>query len=624
MARRLLALVTLFAGWSVAAQTTGTITAVRVYRGQALVTRELRFQAALGPQSYLVTELPAMVEPASLYASGGPGMVVRGVNFRATATSDEPNPEVRALDDQIRQVQTEIAGLQADIDVISRREQFLDKMEEFVAPTAQAELTHGVLNADSLMQLARFSFEQRQEIAQTRLQLTQQQETANERLQQLQRDRAKLTGTGRTLYEAVVFLEAEQAGEATFELSYMVNGVGWQPAYIARLDGGGRQLELEYHAVVTQTTGEDWNDVALTLSTTHPSMVADPPILSPLYIAVGPPTPADAERDRAESYAAARQQLQDEIRAGQATRFGAGRPAGPAGAPGPGTGFGGGGLGAVALPEAGGEEAVLSANILAARLQNLELSASEDVIARAARQQADFGALAADYEMPGRSTLPSRADPQMLMISGLGLEAGFYYTAVPLLSDFVHQAVESVNNTDYALLPGAYNAYTGTQFAGRGVLPMTARGQTLRLGFGTQTQLRVARELKEKRTELRGGNKILTYVYEMRLQNFMDQPARVQVWERLPQPPDDQVRVTLIDEGPALSTDPVYLAEERPRGLLRWDVEVPAGATRQNAMTFQYSFSLEFDRNFDVTELPEHSVERMRSEFENMLRSRAR
>ncbi len=622
MARRLSALVVLLTAWSAAAQTTGSITAVRVYRGQALVTRELRFPAALGPQSYLVTELPAMVEPASLYASGGPGLVVRGVNFRATATSDEPNPEVRALDDQIRQVQTEIAGLQAEIDVVSRREQFLDKMEEFVAPTAQAELTHGVLNADSLMQLARFSFEQRQEIAQTRLQLTQQQETANERLQQLQRDRAKLTGTGRTLYEAVVFLEAEQAGEASFELSYMVNGVGWQPAYIARLDGDRRQLELEYHAVVTQTTGEDWNDVALTLSTTHPSMVADPPILSPLYIAVGPPAPADAERDRAENYAAARQQLQDEIRAGQAaTRPGRGGAAGLAGAPGPaGGGFGGG----VALPETGGEEAVLSANILAARLQNLELSASEDVIARAARQQADFGALAADYEMPGRSTLPSRADPQMLMISGLGLEAGFYYTAVPLLSDFVHQAAESVNNTDYALLPGAYNAYTGTQFAGRGVLPMTARGQTLRLGFGTQTQLRVGRELKEKRTELRGGNKILTYVYEMRLQNFMNQPARVQVWERLPQPPDDQVRVTLIDEGPPLSTDPVYLAEERPRGLLRWDVEVPAGATRQNAMTFQYSFSLEFDRNFDVSELPEHSVERMRNEFENMLRNRAR
>jgi uncharacterized protein (TIGR02231 family) len=206
----------------------------------------------------------------------------------------------------------------------------------------------------------------------------------------------------------------------------------------------------------------------------------------------------------------------------------------------------------------------------------------------------------------------------MFRIAALDLKSDFYYTAAPLLTDYIYQAVEAVNTSDYPLLPGPYNAYLNGAFSGHGNLPLVARGQGLTVGFGAETQLRGARELDEKATEIRGGNKVLTYTYRLRLRNFMDEPVTVRVWDRLPQAPDEQVTVTLADPAPPLSEDALYLAYERPRGLLRWDVEVPARAAGAQAYSFTYQFHLEFDKSYDIGELPAHIAESMQRDLETL------
>jgi hypothetical protein len=143
------------------------------------------------------------------------------------------------------------------------------------------------------------------------------------------------------------------------------------------------------------------------------------------------------------------------------------------------------------------------------------------------------------------------------------------------------------------------------------------------VGFGNETQLRASRELEEKTTEVRGGNKVLTYTYRLRLSNFTDKAAKVRVWDRLPQSSDDQVAVTLGKAEQPLSEDPLYLAVEKPRGLLRWDVEVPAGAAGGKAFTFSYQFTMEFDKSRNIGELPAGAADKMRMEMESLKASSA-
>lgn len=72
-------------------------------------------------------------------------------------------------------------------------------------------------------------------------------------------------------------VESEVAGPVALRLSHLIPCALWRPAYRAVLDEGC--LTLETDAMVWQRTGEDWQDVQLTLSTARSALATDPPRL---------------------------------------------------------------------------------------------------------------------------------------------------------------------------------------------------------------------------------------------------------------------------------------------------------------------------------------------------------
>jgi hypothetical protein len=82
------------------------------------------------------------------------------------------------------------------------------------------------------------------------------------------------------------------------------------------------------------------------------------------------------------------------------------------------------------------------------------------------------------------------------------------------------------------------------------------------------------------------------------IENYSNHKAMVRLQDRLPYAGMTQdVRVTLVDT-PDLSSDPLYLQLDRPKGILRWDIEVPANASGQKARIVEYGYKAEFDRNY--------------------------
>ena len=97
----------------------------------------------------------------------------------------------------------------------------------------------------------------------------------------------------RERYLTSVEVEARTAGELTLDVTYVVNSAAWQALYDirAQLDGEAQDVQWSYLAQVTNNTGEDWNDVALTLSTARPALASIRPELSPWYLDRYEPTP---------------------------------------------------------------------------------------------------------------------------------------------------------------------------------------------------------------------------------------------------------------------------------------------------------------------------------------------
>jgi hypothetical protein len=49
-----------------------------------------------------------------------------------------------------------------------------------------------------------------------------------------------------------------------------------------------------------------------------------------------------------------------------------------------------------------------------------------------------------------------------------------------------------------------------------------------------------------------------------------------------------------------MSTEPLYVRDELPKGLLRWDVTVQPNQNGEKALTIEYEFKMELDKNVNI------------------------
>jgi hypothetical protein len=444
-----------------------------------------------------------------------------------------------------------------------------------------------MLNGDATIALTRFLMDSRGALAGEQVKAKQQIEENARAIEFAQRQLAELTaGANRTLRDAVITLDKGNGNAAgKVRLNYLVGAATWTPQYKLRAGKDKDPVQVEYLGAIVQQSGEDWRDVAVTLSTAEPMLNAAPPALLALYIDVtaapaaanlsgsaggkGAPSAQPAAKLR-ENYAKAQQmrrQAQDALIANQS------------------------------------DAGWLGINTGAALEQTNELLAAEGdaeglELQRGARASREGPSVT--YHLKPRLTVPSRNDPQLIEVARVELAPDYFYKAVPVLTPHVYRLATLTNTSDQVLLPGDATMYQGSDFVGRMSLPLVAVGEQFTAGFGVDPQLQVTRELAGKSRNLQGGNQVHAYHYVIRVSSFKQVPVTVQVWDRLPRAQAEAVGVSLVTTSPELSADAAYLRAERPQNLLRWDVKVEPGEHGEKAKTVTYDFKLEYDRNVAI------------------------
>jgi hypothetical protein len=80
--------------------------------------------------------------------------------------------------------------------------------------------------------------------------------------------------------------------------------------------------------------------------------------------------------------------------------------------------------------------------------------------------------------------------------------------------------------------------------------------------------------------------------------------VQLQVWDRLPLSQESETTgVSLLKATPELSKDGMYLREQRPSNLLRWDLEVEPTMNGEKAMIVSYEFKMELDKQMVINVL---------------------
>ncbi len=264
-----------------------TLDSVTVYREGAICRRVAKL--AGGPDRQLrFGGLPLSLEPGSLRARVhvGAGRVVdvrpqfdvelaEEVDVPAEQKAwEEAGAKLAALELVRQRLNSEIGELQ------SLRPSFLEhKRGEPPRPApVEAMLALGDFTESELTT----RLERRRALDQEILDANQEQQLRQRRMQEA--STSKRAERARLSRVAVVTLAEAPAEAFELELEYRVPGARWVPTYSLTLERGLTKGALQMRASVAQNTGEDWNDVRLSLSTASSSRRADMPELKSLKI----------------------------------------------------------------------------------------------------------------------------------------------------------------------------------------------------------------------------------------------------------------------------------------------------------------------------------------------------
>jgi uncharacterized protein (TIGR02231 family) len=443
-----------------------------------------------------------------------------------------------------------------------------DELKDFTITATKSDLNRGLLNFEPIEKLSGLiedkSFEYHKRTTELDDKITELQKD----LKLLERKRQELmAGRSHTEHEAVLFLSGAGGKKVSLELSYLVNGANWQQQYNLRAKPEKSNVLIEYNAVVNQTSGENWNSVALSLSTAEPTMVAAPPILEPMLVGLSRTVPTPPQQPE--------QVITDlqQYRMGRRSNIKRGIAANK------------------------------ELNQLAAQSQLFFFNAAQGQVREFQQKMAEITrteGISVTYDLPGRLTLPSRSDQQLVTISSISAKADFTLIAMPLLTDYVYLQAELLNNSDTVLLPGQASIFRNGEFVGKSQLPQVTIGEKFTAGFGIDSQVQVVRELEDKKTRIQGGNQIDTYHYRIALSNYKNTAVNLRLLDRLPYTDDNSIKIELDKTEPQLSKNNEYLRKNHKKGILRWDLELKPNTVDRDITIVKYSYIMEYDRNMKI------------------------
>jgi len=264
------------------AQDASKITSVTLYPGGATIERTSRVTP--GMTRLEILGLPANFDPQTLRVDADPGVSIGEVSTQDVGRTGAPNPREAQLEQKIQALRDRQAALDGDIKSAGMVTEFLSRLGapaaggERPAPVPDAKSLAGVVDlirrgsGESLSRIQRAQVEKR-ELA--------------KQIAALERDLSRLRSGAKDTRTIVVGISAERAGTA--RVSYLVHGAGWRPAYRASLDSTASTIELLRQGIVQQTTGEDWSNVKLKLSTGQPRLSPQGPDPRPWLVSLFTP-----------------------------------------------------------------------------------------------------------------------------------------------------------------------------------------------------------------------------------------------------------------------------------------------------------------------------------------------
>ncbi|OKO80319.1 mucoidy inhibitor MuiA family protein [Bradyrhizobium sp. AS23.2] len=511
--------------WAADVDATSAIDTVTVYPDGATVTRIIALDLASGDSTLVAKDFPLSLDPSSLRVEGEAGakLTIGTIDARPPRAALPVNlPE---LDKRIEALRDQRADLQGAIDAANARRKFAQHFAE-ASPAGLGD--KGEARPITEWRAAFAAVAEEIATADTAIRdATRKQREIDRQIAQLEAERSAKPPSK---LEVRIDVASAAATKATLRVTYAVRNARWVPLYDARLDTGAKdrkpQVELVRRAEVTQSTGEDWSNVTLGVSTVRIGRGGSAPELNSLvaqYPQVPKPMALGAASDLVRSAPAPRQ--------------------------------------------------------MQYAAKSTEAAEPRE---RADEQQAvaEIGDFQATFRIPGRVSLGAAEGAKSLRIASMSVPADLAVRAAPVMDPTAFLEASFKQTDDATLLPGKVAIYRDGVFVGRGKIAASAKDDIVRLGFGADDKIKIERAVL-KRNEGSAGLLVTTSktderAFKTTFRNGHDFPIKVAIEDQLPVSENEDIVVEMLTS----STPPTASNIRDRRGVLEWTFDAKPGDVR--------------------------------------------
>ncbi|WP_260099267.1 DUF4139 domain-containing protein [Phaeobacter inhibens] len=510
-------------------QVDSQVAAVTLYPGLAQITRTADVVLPEGRHELILQGVPRSAETASLQVQiDGVRRISTRVRDEFVPPRDASTPEIEAAEARIDEIETQIAAVE---DEAARARAAAHAARSSIHFLEQLGNNDGLVGtdasalADISLMISRRAAENHRQVVDAEADARSKEQalaTLQENLTEARAALAALTTEDDDRLYIEVAVEAAAAGATSIRLEYLTEGagnIGWSPSYELHLKtGGDPELTLNRSVILSQDTGENWQDVALTLSTAEPLGQSGPSRLFPQLQRIEKPMPVPTSKQR------------------------------------------------------------LSSD-MELDLANEPIIEAAVVIDEILRQwSVDRSGVAAVYGFDTPVSVASGAEALRLEMDSLKTTATLTAQAVPLRNETAYRMVRFTNEFGEQLLAATQAAHfvdgkliAVADFAG------LAPGAEADLGFGAIKGLTLSRDILDQSEGEQGlisrSSEQVRRV-EIEVENLTDRAWPLRVLDRVPYSQQDALEISW-DARPAPTEENV----EKQRGILAWDMEIAAGAT---------------------------------------------
>ncbi|XP_070568308.1 protein F37C4.5-like isoform X2 [Ptychodera flava] len=404
--------------------------------------------------------------------------------------------------------------------------------------------------------------------------------------------------------EVSIMLETREECEVELLISYVVTNAKWTPKYDIRVFSQDKMMKIMYYGMIQQSTGEDWIDTKLSLSTAMPSVGGSPPPLGTQMLTFKPKvlkaltgmvtrvgsrsksatkTVARTARKpiRKFSFRKKKQESKEDKDEKEKSR-----------------------------EDLDAEEKGKSTDTLDAKDEGASPppSSPDDAEPELEQEFDDVhevreSVTSTAYEITRHSTIPSDNLGHKVSVAIVDLDPVFEHDTVPKRVPHAFVKAIAKNTSQYALLPGPANVFFDNNFVAKTVMRSVSPSEEFDCSLGVDPSVRVIYKPIHKYREQSGiisKTTTTTYRQVIEIKNTRQDAVKITVHEQLPLSSEEKIKVTLQEPSIKDKNDKSKPVRMNKNNNIEWYLEIPSCSSHE--LVLKYSVEHPSSEDIEVTE----------------------